>query len=601
MSVIDEIVIIDEANRRLQIDRVNDKILDEIIVNDESYHFAKQKDLEGVTEVVTDNAVQEPIIRLEIEGDTIQPTRNFIPLFDMNWHVAEETGTSDETLVSYYIDIPSDIDFTSTADITFSVKQIGTKVDDLFVSLTSGGSWFSGTYSYSFVQFGDIIPINSSEIYEYPFPDAIYVNKADGSDFDITEFTDNYQLVITQPCDDEYPPMPNIPADIINVGDDFVEIEVRGNNIFNHYDCNFYSTVTTVINDNSENIYYIANNRSGNNYCAADSAFLKLKPNTAYTSRVTITLTDLGSTDLGAAGSMAASLMMQANDSFDLTSLNKFYIVNGYNNTLSPDYRISTKADGIPRVVITQFTTPSNLSDLSYIATRLANYTEITFKDLMIVEGTYTEETFPEYEPYFEPQKITIPAGEFRLPKIDDTADYLLIDRTTNSVKYVQNIGFHEFDGNERIVRSGVGTDNVYRYYIESVRLDGDYKYTYGEGYCTHLTRLSAAEDKEGFLIGFNNTFPYFFLNKTDFKTVSDVKTWLENQKTRGAPVQLYWKLKQPILHDITGSPLSDQLLTLTTNKGTNILTITSNLPVSKTNLAYWRQIIPNEPLESEI
>ena len=465
------------------------------------------------------------------------------------------------------------------------------------------------------------------------------------------------------------------------------ELKIDGNttqeqskNLFNAKDTEFVpnNQAACVCSKDGDNTFIFTSKTglSANNHpYASTSAILNfnLKPNTTYTSKVIITITPVVEDDytLVNANLMVASLLYQKGETYDSSGVGKFKLVDGIkiNGTLGE------------KTVITTFTTPSDLSVFTHVATRISRHTEITFKDLMIVEGTYTAETFPEYEsykplspdypqdiknagddgveieirgknllnpdvslttvkgvvaqtnayrgvnisqylgrdmtlnirlkenktvpegvyfgightgnitatsisadwlilkgeikdtsatitakttvadcaiivydskeanwnamfdafdimfeidtlipseyePYVELQTITIPSSvtkdngevvDLRFAKVDDTADYLLIDSITKSVKYVQNIGFYEFDGNEKIIRSSVVLDNVYRHYIESVHLDGDYKYNYDDGYCTHLTRLSTTTDKEGFAIGINNAFLYFFLNKTDF------------------------------------------------------------------------------------
>jgi hypothetical protein len=56
------------------------------------------------------------------------------------------------------------------------------------------------------------------------------------------------------------------------------------------------------------------------------------------------------------------------------------------------------------------------------------------------------------------------------------------------------------------------------------------------------------------------------------------------------------YELPTPIEYDLTNTDLGRELLAIEMQKGTDIFTITSdNVPVSKTDLSYWRQIIPNE------
>ena len=182
------------------------------------------------------------------------------------------------------------------------------------------------------------------------------------------------------------------------------EFEIQGNTIqkqyqgYNLFDINSNkftmknpNTVDNTINYTS-NSFAFATNLGGavdaSCYFSAENE-LNLKPNTTYTSKCTLTLVDNGSLNLGHAGSMACSILCQDNTAFGNV---KFYLVNGYAKN-------SGKYVGT-REVYTTFTTPDDLTEYEYIATRVSNLTSVTYENLMIVEGTYTEDTFPDYEPY---------------------------------------------------------------------------------------------------------------------------------------------------------------------------------------------------------
>ena len=122
------------------------------------------------------------------------------------------------------------------------------------------------------------------------------------------------------------------------------------------------------------------------------SAF-NLKPNCTYTCTATVTLVDNGSTNLGGAGTMGLSLLLQTNPSFDSSGKGKVYIVNGSAKNNKPGtYKI-----------ITTFTTPADMTDFTYIATRLSDNTTVTFSNMQIQAGTVST----DYEPYVAPVEYT--------------------------------------------------------------------------------------------------------------------------------------------------------------------------------------------------
>jgi len=71
MAVVDSLVI-KKGSEFLPIDSYDNEMIDEIIYEGQSFHFAKQKDLTGTTEIVADNGVDEPIISLGVNGATLQ-------------------------------------------------------------------------------------------------------------------------------------------------------------------------------------------------------------------------------------------------------------------------------------------------------------------------------------------------------------------------------------------------------------------------------------------------------------------------------------------------------------------------------------------------
>lgn len=69
--VIDELIV-RNGTTNLPIDSYNNQMMDEIVYEGQNFHFAKQKDLAGTSEIVADNGVAEPIISLGVSGDTLQ-------------------------------------------------------------------------------------------------------------------------------------------------------------------------------------------------------------------------------------------------------------------------------------------------------------------------------------------------------------------------------------------------------------------------------------------------------------------------------------------------------------------------------------------------
>lgn len=159
-------------------------------------------------------------------------------------------------------------------------------------------------------------------------------------------------------------------------------------NLFNIKNHGFTSNANGVVNVIENTIKFKNTANSYANYVATTkiSAF-GLEPSKTYTSKCKVREKILQSGG-GDSGSMKRSLMLQDNNSFSSSS-SKLYIVKCYG--------VPPASDGY---YYTKFKTPEDMSTLKYITTRLTGYSETTFENLMIVEGSYTKDTFPEYEPY---------------------------------------------------------------------------------------------------------------------------------------------------------------------------------------------------------
>lgn len=69
--VIDELIVRDGITN-FPIDSYDGEMIEEIVYEGETFHFAKQKDLTGTSEVVAENGVAEPIRSLSVSGATSQ-------------------------------------------------------------------------------------------------------------------------------------------------------------------------------------------------------------------------------------------------------------------------------------------------------------------------------------------------------------------------------------------------------------------------------------------------------------------------------------------------------------------------------------------------
>ena len=89
---------------------------------------------------------------------------------------------------------------------------------------------------------------------------------------------------------------------------------------------------------------------------------------------------------------------------------------------------------------------PIRTSELKYISIhpKTALLDEIFDSlDIMLIEGAYTAETIPAYEPYREPQTFNIYTPQ-QLAKVGDTADTVVLDFDSNTAKLVNAVGIDD-------------------------------------------------------------------------------------------------------------------------------------------------------------
>jgi hypothetical protein len=233
----------------------------------------------------------------------------------------------------------------------------------------------------------------------------------------------------------------------------------------------------------------------------------------------------------------------------------------------------------------------------------------LLIEDFMIVEGT---QALP-YQSYFEPKTLSLPSSvtvdgrevQLRFAKVH-SSDVLSVDRINNSVIYTQNNKYYQFTGNESLHRyiNYEYKDNI----VMSCNVSGVLrtKINIIEGLCNKFkgeTPNNFVNMNRPYCFTTNTnqlwfSFPKELIGATDETTTTEMyqlfKAWIKTQNEKGDYIYSYFGIK-PIEYDLTDTEIGQSLLALAMEKGTNILEVKSEIPVSRTDLSYWRQIIPNE------
>ena len=601
--VIDELIV-RKGTTNLPIDSYDDKKIDEIVYEGQKFHFAKQKDLEGVTEVVADNAVQEPMRELGIEGNTTQKTTTGKNLIDpeklaeliLKYHQGASLVTVDGRRCIKFVNnrmhgkdltaccpefkvntryifsfearpntiIPEDdqnsgslfvgfkpinvtagmsLSAKTTTDFTrmYAVNNVNTTVTDINISYGSAHTW--------------LIDLDSIYLYEY-----------DGND---------------NPPYEEYTgriPSPNVEYPQLIENSTNVSVELGGvnrlispSNFENIIDLNNYvkyDISTQVYNINltkfgmSKGIYHFDTPiPSGTPYTLLAEVI-----NNDFEINYNFALGLYKKDDTGAAW---------AGSTLDL-------------NTLSQSNRIVYKT-GVTNQPTTDIWLFKNYDVNSY-----ARNLKVRF---LVYFG---EQTITEWQPYFAPTKVDIPSEvtladgtvvPLRFAKVDDSADTLVVDKIIGKCTYIGKVGLKVFDGTESFVNAGSGYP--YRYIPNGIKRGNNIPLICNYFRNVHNTQIDSTSSEGTFC---QHASMWYFNYDSQRGGIDNFKSKLAEWYTNGNPMIIQYQYATPKEYDLTNTDLGQQLLEFSkTEYGTNILTITSDLPVSKTDLAYWRQILPNE------
>ena len=219
------------------------------------------------------------------------------------------------------------------------------------------------------------------------------------------------------------------------------------------------------------------------------------------------------------------------------------------------------------------FSTPSNCVGLDI--RRETPNTQLVFSKIMLIEGTYTSETLPPYEPY---QSSTYPIhlGTYELCKIGTYQDYFTKNSDGQWCKY-NAIGKVVLDGSENWT-DFFSTTGFYRYTPTVASLNTTDTINCICNYYKGTTR----NEIRGLSSSANNKCSIYstelVLVNTSITSINDFKTWLSTHNTI-----VYYVLATPYLSLIEDNNLIEQLDNLQNAMSysgtTNINQVNDDLP----------------------
>ena len=274
---------------------------------------------------------------------------------------------------------------------------------------------------------------------------------------------------------------------------------------------------------------------------------------------------------------------------------------------------------------ITTFITPTDLTDMRLLAysfygnddgsTTGVPQGEIDLTEVMLIEGTYTAETFPEYEPYGISPSPDYPSQienacvteniNIKIQNIDKTQEQdmqITLAKPLYQDCYLAEDGIHftrkqvVLDGSEDEAWSLSATNTSNQNRFTSKIIENEVKRPSNADeianiICSHFIKESANETyrrSDGIAIHPNGSI-YLYYNAFKEYTIDQFKTWLSNN-----PITLEYELTEKVIEPYTEEQKRDwnNIQNLISYLGTNNLTSTANMDI-KYPLRAKQKIIP--------
>ena len=305
---------------------------------------------------------------------------------------------------------------------------------------------------------------------------------------------------------------------------------------------------------------------------------------------ITFTVNENKSVTINGTNTGTGTYFFRLADNFVLPA-GTYTLSNGNSNVSSYGFLFYDDGNNFPRTNISNATFTANTTINPYI--RVDKGITINNQTIypMIIEGTYTEQTIPEYQPYFN-KTYTLPLSEplRSLPNgVKDTLEADGIHRRVGSII---------LDGvTNKFTQFGAGYNNRCSVVLGSALSNNNYQII--NSYCSHFDYnpnvYLDTNDEVGFVVP-KNYFYFRFSSSSNINTLELANNWLVEQYANGEPVILNFPLAEEVIEPYT-SDQKEVLNSITTQSGTNIFDAQTNMEL-KYNYNYE---IPSPEVESPI
>ena len=265
------------------------------------------------------------------------------------------------------------------------------------------------------------------------------------------------------------------------------------------------------------------------------------------------------------------------------------------------------------------FTTSENVEYLRFITQSSDGTQPDKTLPYMLVQGSYTAETMPPYEPYQPPQDFAVYLPE-QIAKVGDVADEITLDfehktaTRTDKIKQLKDFGVSNCAGIPRQTEQCI---HLYNNNVDKGGVDGS---PILSTRFVNVTWVSISTDAQNegvawYPSGYNHTF-YIYLNKTRIDMTADDTTATLATKCNAyiqtlTGREVYYQLLTPVTTDITSLQQWDAMPQVS---GTVTLTLSAEVDPSGAEAVYTatkrpkaqaalieENTIPEEPAETQV
>lgn len=195
--------------------------------------------------------------------------------------------------------------------------------------------------------------------------------------------------------------------------------------------------------------------------------------------------------------------------------------------------------------------------------------TPIKVTDIMLLQGSYTADTIPSYEPYQPPQDFAVYLPE-QIAKVGDVADEVVVDTESKTAELEKKCFRHDFTGDENW-----SYEKSYNRFALNLKLGLQSK-----RYKTPSNRFETtniADNKDGLIFAYSNKIYLYHYNST---TKEEFNAFLTDN-----PTYAYIPYSTPVTTDITSLQQWDAMPQVS---GTVTLTLSAEVEPSGAEAVYY-------------